>query len=261
MEIDPVLDREMSPSSMVGGSAAPFIARWQQRSEAAAVDLADRWQRTNGGTWLITPQAGHASVAFVHGGYWQQLGAADSLFAAATFVDRGWGFVAVEYPLAPEATIEQMVERVGDELAEVQDQLDGPTVVVGHSAGAQLVAMAAVADRLPAATERLVLISGIYDLVDVLPTSMNVLLRLDRVAAERLSPLRHDGLGTGPWSEVHITAGTLDTPRFVAHSTAYAAHLQRCGVPVRLTVRDGADHFSIVDSTLDELTRSDAGRR
>lgn len=251
----------MSPSSMVGGSAMPFVERWQADSAAAAEALAARWRRSPGGSWWVDPQRGAPTVVFVHGGYWQELSAADSLFAGPTVVGRGWGFAAVEYPLAPVATIPEMIDAVAGEVAELAMEVDGPLTLVGHSAGAQLVAAAAADERFGVAVEQLVLVSGVFDLADIVATTINAPLGLDLAAATELSPLRRPGLGRHWQAPVEIIVGQFDTPRFIAHSTAYAAHLRRCGVDARLTVRRGDDHFSIVTAVLDELTRPGAVRR
>ncbi|MEZ5251086.1 MAG: alpha/beta hydrolase fold domain-containing protein [Ilumatobacteraceae bacterium] len=48
---------------------------------------------------------------FVHGGYWQALGAADSWMPATESVASGTSFAAVDYTLAPAAPIGTIVEQ------------------------------------------------------------------------------------------------------------------------------------------------------
>ena len=76
------LEREYSPSSRVGGSSEPFVADYRLRSEAARALLATRLTTTSGGTLLVADDPAAPLLVFIHGGYWQALSAADSLYLA-----------------------------------------------------------------------------------------------------------------------------------------------------------------------------------
>ncbi len=245
--VDPALDRAYSPSSMVGGSAQPFVDQYAARSAQAARTLAGRVRALPGGSLLVAPSGGPTMV-FVHGGYWQALSAADSMYLAPPFAAAGWGFAAVEYTLAPAATIDVMVAEVRAAVAAVLEVVPGPVVLAGHSAGAQLVAMIAIADSPPPAVERIVLISGVLDLRELPRTSMNATLGLDAAAAQRLSPQLARVRCRVP---VEVWWAERDTARFAEMSRDYLAHLRAGGCPATGRAFAGLHHFDVVDRLAD----------
>ena len=91
-------EREYSPSSCIGGNYLPFIDAYQHLSQSAMAQC-----EALGATWSTHhygPHADHqlslcltdpqrdvsgkkpALLVFIHGGYWQELSAKDSLFPA-----------------------------------------------------------------------------------------------------------------------------------------------------------------------------------
>ena len=113
------------PSSCIGGNYQPFIDAYVRDSVTAA-------QRAQalGGSWfwssygdapsqrvalclppraaIRTPQ-GAPLLVFIHGGYWQELSARDSRFAAAACIEHGAAFAAIDYTLAPQACVGAIV--------------------------------------------------------------------------------------------------------------------------------------------------------
>jgi arylformamidase len=253
------LDREYSPSSRLGGSSDPFIANYQQRSEQAGASLEARVLRLEGGSLLVSAGADAPVLAFVHGGYWQALSAADSLFPAPALHALGWSYLAVEYSLAPHASLDQMVQQCRNSLATMAEELPdrGKVVLAGHSAGAHLAAMTALVQAPPLAVERLVLVSGVYDLRPLVHTTVNDVLGLDDADAARLSPALATANGD---SEVVVVWGDNETESFKAQSRAYAAHVRHHGLRAIEVECVGRHHFDIVDdlgdpsSTLGALT-------
>ena len=136
---------------------------------------------------LVTP--GAPLLVYIHGGYWQRLSAADSLFNAPDAARLGFSLHATEYTLAPHATVEQIVQECIDDVVGVLDRADAPRVVVaGCSAGAHLATMVALSPRLEGRIGMVTLLSGIYDLRPVVRIEDNGALRLDETRAAALSP-------------------------------------------------------------------------
>ncbi|WP_232494193.1 alpha/beta hydrolase [Novosphingobium kaempferiae] len=88
-------------------------------------------------------------VLFVHGGGWKR-GSKDNAtgrYKAAHYTAEGYAFASVDYRLVPEATVEQQAQDVADALAALLKRADslgiarGKVVLMGHSAGAHLVAL------------------------------------------------------------------------------------------------------------------------
>lgn len=72
---------------------------------------------------LPAPQPARATLVYVHGGYWQELSAEDSLFPAPGLHAQGYDLAAVGYRLAPEARLEQIVEQVASALLQLRTAL------------------------------------------------------------------------------------------------------------------------------------------
>jgi arylformamidase len=284
------LERAYSPSSCIGGDYRPFVTAYRVRSDAARADAiaaGGRWQRLRigdaplpalelclpgpgpgsgpGPTAADAPEAGHPLLVFVHGGYWQELAAADSLFAAAACVRAGIAFAALDYALAPAATVEDIVaqcvrsvERLcGDAQALGVDP--SRIVVAGSSAGAQLAAMVALArrERRPA-LRGLVLLSGVYELAPLVATSINDALGLDDARAKALSPLRQPLAGCPP---ALVTWGAIETDAFKAQSQVFADALRAAGTGCEDFETPARNHFDLVFDLLEPGTRLGRGTR
>lgn len=245
------LERAYSPSSMVGGSSAPFEAQYRRLSSAARDQYRERLVELPGGSLLVQGSSADAPLlVFVHGGYWQALSAADSMFPAADLVPHGWAFAAVDYTLAPGASIDEMVVECSRVLAQFGDGRLR-VVLVGHSAGAQLVAMAALAQKPPLRVDTVVLVSGIYDLRPIVRTSMNAALGLDEAHAARVSPLL---VPTVVPADVVVAWADSDTSAFIEQSKRYAEHLQVHGCRVRVVESAGRHHFDVLFDLGDPAT-------
>src|SRR6185437_11893584 len=117
-------------------------------------------------------------------------------FIAPPFVAAGIAVALVNYDLTPAVTVETIVAQVrravawthgrAGELGFDPDRL----VVGGHSAGGHLTATALAAEpALPIAAG--IALSGVFDLVPLLKTNVNVQLTLDEARARALSPMHH----------------------------------------------------------------------
>jgi arylformamidase len=249
------LEREYSPSSRVGGSAEPFLAAYSARSAAVLADLGDRVERRAGGTLLArgAPANDPAPLlVFVHGGYWQALSAAASMYPAAGAVGAGWSYAAVEYTIAPAGNLRAMVAECVAALADLGTC--GPwreVVLAGHSAGAHLAAMVAVNATPPLVVDRLVLVSGIYDLRPLVHTTVNEPLGLDDATAASLSPALLP-LASPP--STMVAWGDQDTDAFRRQGLEFADRLDAAGLAVTGTEVAGRHHFDIVDDLVDRAT-------
>ncbi|MEZ0605831.1 alpha/beta hydrolase [Paraburkholderia sp. IW21] len=122
-------------------------------------------------------------VVFFHGGYRQELSKEDSSFPAAGFIEQNISFCAVNYELAPRASIGDIVRQCARSVEWLHSQGSSlgfdPTriVLAGSSAGAHLAAMTAMLLQRGAHARSLVrgtvLASGIFDLTPLVHTSIN----------------------------------------------------------------------------------------
>lgn len=232
----------------------PFIDDYVDRSAAAAATLGERIRVLPDGTRLVVAGAGAPVLVFVHGGYWQALDAESSMYLAPLALAHGWSYAAVEYTLAPAADLPTMVQQCRAALAALGDQGElGPVVVAGHSAGAHLVAMSALVDSSPLPVDRVVLLSGVFDLRPLVHTTVNDPLGLADASAAAVSPAllpveRSNGREA---PAVMVAVGENETDAFHAQSHVYAARLRIAGLAVTELVCAGRHHFDIVDDLVD----------
>ena len=184
-------------------------------------------------------------VVFLHGGYWQELSKLDASFAAVGLVGSGVALAAVEYTLAPAATLEGIVEQATRSVrwvhANAAELGVDPTriVVTGHSAGAHLAAKAA--ERLPDGTiAGLVLIGGVFDLRPIAHTSINDALGLDEAQAARLSVTPRPGLPPAV-----IVWGVDETDEFRRQSRELVSAWRAAGDDATGIEVEGRHHFDL----------------
>ncbi len=273
-------EREYSPSSCIGGNYQPFVAAYAERSAAARAGAAGRLDLAYGAaatqrldlfvptrsTMDATVEGNGTSTAdaarppllvFIHGGYWQELSKNESSFAAVDALRQGLAFAALDYTLAPAATVADMVAECRQALhwlhahAEALGFDAARIVLAGSSAGAHLAAMCAL--RTPGAPQvkAAVLVSGIYEVEPLLGTSINAALGLDEAAARAVSPALADLRGFPP---AVVCWGAVETGEFKRQGRGFAAALQNAGTACAMFEVPGRNHFDIVLDLVDPAT-------
>lgn len=194
---------------------------------------------------------GRPTLAFIHGGYWQWNEKEPHAFIAEGMLAHDVNVALVEYTLAPQASISQIVAEIRASVAWLAPRLQaelgaGPGLVVsGHSAGGHLTAMAAGQAGVTAALP----ISGLFDLEPIRLSFLNQPLAMNKNEASANSPC----LQPLPAVPTTVAVGAAELPELVRQSREYAAQLQAAGRPAGLLVTPGDDHFSI----LEQLARPD----
>ena len=176
-----------------------YVGGWSARSDAlrktreAKVDL--RYGSGPRQRLDVFPcgQAGAPTLAYIHGGYWQMNDKEPYAFLGEALLPAGFNLALIEYTLAPEARLDQIVAEVRAAVGWVIEHAaehggDSRRVfVAGHSAGGHLTAAAMSEPRLAGG----IAISGIYDLEPIRLNYLNDKLRLDEEEATRNSPILH----------------------------------------------------------------------
>lgn len=248
-------EREYSPSSCIGGDYRPYLRAYAERSEAARRAHPPKTVRYGPGERqtidLFVPRdvVRPPVLVFFHGGYWQELSKGESAFAALQCLARGIAYAAVDYTLAPSATLPAIVDECQAAVASLESL--GPLVVAGSSAGAHLAAMVAT-ERLKGAA----LVSGIYELAPLIGTSINAALGLDVAEAMRNSPLRRPLQGFPPSV---VCWGDNETDQFKRQSRAFATALHAAGARCSVFECPGRNHFDVILDLADSTT--ELGRR
>jgi arylformamidase len=260
-------EREYSPSSCIGGNYQPFIRAYAERSAAARActkgQLGLRYGKAPAQQLdLFMPAAQGGTrpplLLFIHGGYWQELSKDDSSFAAGDCVPQGIAYAAIDYTLAPQAGLAQIVA----ECCAAFDWLHGQAdtlgfdaqriVIAGSSAGAHLAAMVALhAAGARQALAGVVLLSGIYALEPLIGTSINDAVGLDVISAQALSPALAPLAGFAPCI---VSWGEVETQEFKRQSREFAAALKTAGTRCTSLEVPQRNHFDIVFDLADAHT-------
>ncbi|NUF39163.1 alpha/beta hydrolase, partial [Acinetobacter lactucae] len=156
------------------------------------------------------------TVIFIHGGYWQWCDKSDFAFIVPYILAKSAQCVLLEYDLAPQSKISDIVSQVNQALDFIreQDWRTDEVVLVGHSAGAHL---AASSLGHPLISE-MVLLSGIYDLGPIQRTHLNHALNLSREDILKYSPVHQLKRITIPCS---ILCGELELDELKWQSQNY----------------------------------------
>ncbi len=259
-------ERALSPSSCIGGHYQPFIEAYRTQSQAAQARTARAgavWQTLHYGDAptqtleLCTPavQTCRGALVFFHGGYWQELSARDSLFPSLGCCDHNLAFVAVNYTLAPHATLTEIVAECAGALAYLQRHAPSfgfepeRIVVSGSSAGAHLAAMVCALSQLP--LRGAILVSGIYELEPLLATTINAALNLSPLEAQRNSPLL---MARKRFPPTLIAWGEVETDEFKRQSADFAYALAQDGAAVTSLQVPARNHFDVIMDLVNSAT-------
>ena len=250
--INPVMDPLYNNRAAVPDHLKIF-ERWRAQSlltrQTRSCELNIPYGRDSKQTLDIFPaNENRGLVVFIHGGYWRSLDKNDFSFVAEPFLSAGISVALVNYRLCPDVTIAEIfndcclaINWLAQHARRYGIRID-PTVLVGHSAGAHLVAMLYASEHLPVAISGGVGLSGLYDLAPLLETSINTDLHLDASAAKQLSPIN---LKPCAKATLDLVVGGDETSEFIRQSSLlpnyWPGHVY-AAEPVA-----GCNHFTIVD--------------
>ncbi|XP_013144648.1 PREDICTED: kynurenine formamidase isoform X1 [Papilio polytes] len=199
-------------------------------------------------------------LVYIHGGYWQELSRELSRYPAQPLHRSRIKTIVVGYDLCPAYTLPEIVHQIENAarfVFEYAEKMGSRGVYfAGHSAGAHLVAkLLSNADffennpgvhRLQGAF----LISGVYDLRELVHTSVNDAVQLPVEWAIPLSPLFDCFTHLqARRTRIYILAAQNDSPAFKKQSREFYELLHNTCLMqnMYLEIKDDLDHFDIVE--------------
>lgn len=190
-------------------------------------------------------------LVFIHGGYWQMRAKEDFAFLAESFLNSGVSVAMIGYSLAPDATMDEIVADAHLAIRYLTKQLpelggDPQRMVVsGWSSGGHLAAMVLDEPSLKGG----VAISGLFELEPLVKSYLNDKLHMDVAAARRNSPIL-----TLPKTskQLDLFAGSAELPEMRRQTADYAAARRAAGLPTQYTELQGANHYTILNSMMDD---------
>jgi arylformamidase len=188
-------------------------------------------------------------VVFIHGGYWQSLDGSFFSHCARGLNAHGIAVAVPTYDLCPDVTVDDIIGQMRMALRELA-WLGRPLLLSGHSAGGHLAACLLATDWQaldPSLPKQLVVaaytISGLFDLVPLVKTSINKALRLDQITARAASPLFWKQPAHGSLDAV---VGENESAEYFRQSKTIVEQWSRGGIPTRFGTVPDANHFTAI---------------
>ncbi|MCC3860517.1 alpha/beta hydrolase [Pseudemcibacter aquimaris] len=191
---------------------------------------------------------------FIHGGYWQELSKNESCFMAPNFLDHDVIFIALDYTLAPDATMHEIVDQTRRGMISVINNArkfggDPENITIsGSSAGGHLVAEVLSTDwnlygfnKCP--LKGALAISGVFDLEPIVNTYVNDPLKMTKEDATSLSPLHHI---PDECCDIVFSVGENETSEFHRQTDEYMKACQKKGINTSYVKMPKFNHFDIV---------------
>jgi arylformamidase len=188
-------------------------------------------------------------VVFIHGGYWQALDGSSFSYCARGLNAHGIDIAIPSYDLCPQVSVDDIIHQMRAATRELA-RLGRPLVMSGHSAGGHLSACMLATDWTsldPALPKDLVTavysISGLFDLVPLVGTSINKALGLDETTAKAASPLFWIPPARGSLDAV---VGGDESAEYFRQSRTIVDQWGAAGIPTAFGTIAGANHFTAI---------------
>ena len=204
---------------------------------------------------LFPGERGGAVLIFLHGGYWRTLDKKLFNFIAKHLVDCGITFVNVNYGLAPEISIDEIVAQIRKAVMWIVNNIDkygadpNQISISGHSAGGHLATMMCLTDwvdefKVKKPIKGNIVISGLFDLEPLLRISVNKELKLTTTSAKRNSPIdmihKHD-------IPMLFAVGEHETQAFKQQTIRFLDEFRKKGNDAELEIMNNCNHFSVLE--------------
>jgi arylformamidase len=254
------LDADYLPSRFVS-SMADVITDWTARSQAAKsqagvalkADLAYGPHPRERIDYYASNESNAPLLVFIHGGFWKSVSKDDSAFVAPAWMRAGAHVAVVDYVLAPEVTLAEIVAETIRALAWLVSKAEtlgfdpARMVLAGHSAGGHLAALSQTLPDVPKAAG-LVLLSGVFELEPIRQCYVNDVVAMTEQDVVTLSPARRIPLQAMP---IVVAVGELEPTAFHEQSRHLAWSWRGIGCAIEPMLVPRRTHFSILDDFAD----------
>jgi arylformamidase len=235
--------------------SAALMAGWPRDAKTWRDAHPGRWQTIPYGPGVrnvvdFFPGDGNGPiVVFIHGGYWQAFDGSCFSHLAAGLNAHGIDVAIPSYDLCPDVSVGEIVGQMRMAARELA-KLGRPLVVSGHSAGGHLAACLLATDwrgfdpSLPAGlVTSAYSISGLFNLVPLVGTSINNALKLDDAAAKQQSPL----FWKPPAGRIlDAVIGGNESAEYFRQSREIVETWGAAGVTTQFGTVPGANHFTAI---------------
>ena len=255
------LDAQYNQATLVPDISS-YLKYWNEAGEAARKSLTCKTDISYGESEVELLDIFPAIKPFapihihIHGGAWKQLGKEHAHYPAPHFVTAGATFIALNFGLAPEFSLNEIVDQVRRAISWIWENASSfggnkeRIFLSGISSGAHLVACLLSEGwredyKLPKnIIKGAVMASGPYDLDPVRLSARNEYLKLNQSDADRNNPLKHIPK-MGP--AIITCWGELELPEFQRQGEAFASAWESYGNPCQTIILSGLNHFDVAN--------------
>lgn len=200
-------------------------------------------------------QPSNKVAMFFHGGWWRSGSKETRAFLAPHIIAQNMHFVNVEYPLAPQAGLPEIVHCARQALAyaykyfEAELAAQPEFTIIGNSAGGHLATTICTTEHLAHiglpqhAIKELIAVSGLYDLTPLKHLPPNEWLKLDDDVIHQYSPAL---LNFPPHLKVLLAIGDAEPIGFFRQADLFELVLQKQNMTCVKQIRAGLDHMEII---------------
>jgi len=187
-------------------------------------------------------------VVYIHGGYWQEGEPSFYSCVAKPYSHQPCIVAVIGYDLSSDAIKVPDIEKQCVSAFEFLQRKFSASkwIVTGHSAGAYLAYCIASYSHLAKNIHSLALLSGIYQLDDLVMTSVSTALLLTDLDSQNL--LLRSRLSLTDDQKVYLFVGEHESPVFHYQAMKCYKKLADDSVDVTLEVIPGEDHFSMIEN-------------
>jgi arylformamidase len=189
------------------------------------------------------------TLVFIHGGYWHLLDKDMFHFLAGHFLKYDVTTVIINYPLAPQSSIDKIAASCRKALRWIHDNIirfngdPSELYLLGHSAGGHLACMLLVTEEAKY-VRSMISLSGLFRLEPVMLSYLNDSIGMDRENAIKSSPTFLNPVNNCP---ILLVTGKEETDEFKAQSEElYQCWKSKCS-HIELLEVPKKNHYSILD--------------
>lgn len=243
---------------------ADHLSLWEKKSEEASSCKIYRDVPYGPGpaeTLDIYPATGSDGkiLVFIHGGYWQAMNKSNFRFVVPAFLPHGFTVVIISYPLAPEASMQQIVSSCGKAISWVFDHIAGyggdpqSIYLAGHSAGAHLALMMNTVSfaRSGTSLRGTVALSGLYNLTPIQLSFVNDKIGMDADTASALSPIHLEPVSN---TRILLATGGAESEEYLFQLNEMSMSWKNKLARIETWIGPGLNHFSILTAFADPLS-------
>ena len=238
---------------------AGYPARWSERAAdfrarlagagRARLDLRYGAAARNALDLFHPARACNGLVVFVHGGFWKAFDKSSWSHLANGPLAAGYVVAIPSYTLCPEARISAIAMEIAAAIDYAAQEVQGPILLCGHSAGGQLVTRlicraSPLSICAASRVARAMSISGLHDLRPLLATKMNETLGLDWEEAGSESPAL---LAPAPGQSVVAWVGADERPEFIRQSRLLAQMWRGFDARMAVVEEPSRHHYNVID--------------